>query len=341
MAKKAKYDWGKSSGKYQKFETRVQLKWTTAGSGDAPYSDSVYIDVGQCLSVSNRKLVRQGQVFKIKGMRAYTNDSAPVANLKVGVLPRTWPMFNSYKKARGLWNAHNLDALQDLGAGNLPAYYDFKVLMDPNHVTNHLGGGDVNLLPVDFEDSVAATGEWLYSQFADSGSTSDVHYCHMLGGHMDSNSSVEADDYVNSGDAFSVGAILAYSQSRGNAHTNLDAAGLDQQGLTSLRSGPWGALRGDDTQRTAVLDQLSTDNDDPPYDPAVYPGTRANLPAPVSVYYGGLAQLGGSSQTTASTSIPQFEAPLGLIRVEIDAESSTASMGGVHFMFDTEIMGTI
>ncbi len=303
MAKKAKYDWGKSSGKYQKFETRMQLKWTTAGSGDAPYSDSVFIDVAQCLSVANRKLVRQGQVFKIKGMRAYTNDSAPVANLKVGVLPRTWPMFNAYKKARGIWNAHNLDGLQDLGAGNLPAYYDFKVFMDNNHVTNHLGGGDANLLPVDFEDTAAATGEWIYSKFHDSGSTSNEHYCHVLGGHMSNSTTVSSDDTIDS--TYSVGAILAYQQSRGFPFEGADATGGEQQAPGELRSGPWGLIRGDDDQTYDVITDLA-DNDGPPYDREEYPGTRQNLPAGVTVYYGGLAQLGGSSQTTASTSIPQF-----------------------------------
>ena len=98
MARKAKYDWGKSTGKYQKFETRLALKKAQlANTTSSPYSDSVYIDVAQCLSVINRKLVRQGQVFKIKNFRVYTNDEAPVSMLKVGVLPRTWCMFNAYR----------------------------------------------------------------------------------------------------------------------------------------------------------------------------------------------------------------------------------------------------
>ncbi len=339
MAKKAKYDWGKSSGKYQKFETRLALKWAEADNPSSPYSDSVYIDVAQCLSIVNRKLVRQGQVFKIKNMRAYTNDDDVVSMLKVGTLPRTWPMFNAYKKARGLWNDHNLDALDDLGSGNLPSYYDFKVFMDPNHVTNHLGAGsDANLLPVDFEDNAAATGEWLYSQFADSGGSSNEHYLHMLGGHM---SDVDTEGTNDAGDiletTYSVGAILAYQQSRGFPFAGADATGGEQQAAADLRKGPWGLLRGDDDQTVQVIANLGQ-NDQPPYSLEQYPGSRENLSAPSTVFYGRLTALthAGTSQSTA---IPQFEAPLGLIRIEADAEGDLNQLAGLHIHFDTEIMG--
>lgn len=96
MPKRAKYDWGKtSSSKYQKFETRLTHK--TAISSNS--QDSVYIDVAQSLSLQNRKLVRQGHVFDISGLKIWTNDgSAQTMDVSVSVLPRTWMMFNAYKK---------------------------------------------------------------------------------------------------------------------------------------------------------------------------------------------------------------------------------------------------
>ena len=51
----------KKGKKYDWMQTSVKLKWTEAGSSSSPYSDSVYVDVAQCLSNLNRKLVRQGQ----------------------------------------------------------------------------------------------------------------------------------------------------------------------------------------------------------------------------------------------------------------------------------------
>jgi hypothetical protein len=338
MARKAKYDWGKSRGKYQKFETRLAMKWTEADNASSPYSDSVYIDIAQNLSVINRKLVRQGQVFRVKGMKVYTNDTSPTAFVKIGALPRTWPVFNAYKKARGLWNAHNLDALRDLGTGNLPAYYDFKVFMDVNHVTNHLvggsPGGDENLLPVDFEDNAASTGEWVYSKFHDSGSTSNEHYLHMLGGHMSDVSTESSDDTI---DPYSVGAVLAYQQSRGYPHDNQTVAGLAGQGSDILKLGPWGHLRGDDDQAKDTIVDLVADNDDAPYSPTLYPGSRQNMSAPTTVFYGRMSQQAVTSSNSGV--VPAFEAPLGLVRVEVDAESDLAEIGPIHIMFDTEIMG--
>ena len=152
MARKAKYDWGRSrDGRYQKFETR--LAFNANVTADA--QDSAYIDVAQCLSLVNRKLVRQGHVFKIKNMRSYSvdGDANNACNTRVSVLPRTWMMFNAYKKARSLWNQMNLEAMDALGSQNLPKYYDFKVYFDREHFDNqhNSDGGDIteNLLPID------------------------------------------------------------------------------------------------------------------------------------------------------------------------------------------------
>ena len=131
MAKKAKYDWGKTrSSKYQKLETRLNFRLDITASGQ----DSVYIDVAQSLSLINRKLIRQGHVFQVTGLTAWSKDTdAEGMDFSVCSLPRTWMMFNSYKKARSLWNRHNLEAIDALGAGNLSKYYDFKVLFDREH----------------------------------------------------------------------------------------------------------------------------------------------------------------------------------------------------------------
>ena len=160
MARKAKYDWGKSrSGRYQKFETRFALKFTAT----ADSQDSVYIDTAQCLSMVNRKLVRQGHVFKIKNMHAWCSEGGSESmDLRVSALPRTWMMFNAYKKARSLWNQMNLEAIDALGSGNLPKYYDFKVFYDMEHFDNHHNsdGGvlTTNLLPVDQDGDAMAIG---------------------------------------------------------------------------------------------------------------------------------------------------------------------------------------
>ena len=189
MARKAKYDWGKSrDGRYQKFETTLAYKFTL-GTGSSDSQDSVYIDTAQSLSLINRKLVRQGHVFKIKGMTMWSaDDDADSMYSSVSVLPRTWMMFNAYKKARSLWNQMNLEAIDALGDANLPKYYDFKVFMDMEHFDNHHNddGGllTTNLLPVDGDgNAFSGSGERVYSKYETSASTPLEMNIHMLGTH--------------------------------------------------------------------------------------------------------------------------------------------------------------
>ena len=193
MARKAKYDWGKSrDGRYQKFETRIAHKFTFDASGASNGQDSFYVDVAQNLSLINRKLVRQGHVFKIKGMKVWTGDAqGDDYELSLSALPRTWMMFNAYKKARSLWNQMNLEAIDALGTGNLPKYYDFKVFFDMEHFDNHHNsdGGSItaNLLPVDGdENAMSGTGEWVYSKYETSAATPLEMNIHMLGTHATS-----------------------------------------------------------------------------------------------------------------------------------------------------------
>ena len=193
MARKAKYDWGRSrDSRYQKLETRLAYKVDVT----ADAQDSAYIDLGQSLSLVNRKLVRQGHVFKVKGMKLFSRaDQADNCHVGVSALPRTWPMFNAYKKARSLWNQMNLDAIDSLGEGNLPKYYDFKVYFDMEHFDNdHNSDGGVittNMLPVDGDGNASTAGEWVYSKF-ESGASSPLEWnCHMLGGHAEADGTIE------------------------------------------------------------------------------------------------------------------------------------------------------
>lgn len=333
MARKAKYDWGKtSSSKYQKFETRITHKIASADL-TSNAQDSVYIDVAQNLSLINRKLVRQGHVFSISGMRMW-HDGGAVDDytFSVSALPRTWMMFNSYKKARSLWNQMNLEAIAALGEGNLPKYYDFKVFFDLEHFDNHHNndGGDltVNLLPVDGDmNAFAGTGEWVYSKYETSASSGREMNIHMLGKHGTAAGVAEG----SSGrdlpeDQGSIGCILAYQQSRGAAFTDQDLAGLDQN--IDIDS-PWAQLFAGDAQNQEVLTDLDADNDAPPY-PADYAGG-------VEHGEGTLIDIrfleGGDSQYFNETRpIPTFEAPLGLIKLDMNRAGSSTDLGGDVFL---------
>lgn len=312
--------------KINKMEHHVKLKWTEAGSSNDPFLDSVFIDTAQCASILNRKLVRQGQMFRIKNMRIHTNDTSPNVTVKVGVLPQSWPTFNAYRKARALWHKMNAMALENASEGLYPKYHDFKVYMNEVHYDNETtAGADENLTPVDFGGVEAPTGEWIYSKYADSGSASDEYSAWMLGDHSGS-----------SGAWAGVGLIQAYAESR--ALPQVDATVSDGLHPADVEKSPWVRLFGDDDQTLEVINNLEGDNDTPPYDRVSYPGGKDNMEGGKVVHFSRLQTI-NSTSGTATTSVPAFDAPLGLIRIEIDGESSTASMQAVHIQFDYEILG--
>lgn len=320
MARKAKA----RKLKYQKMETRVNLKWTTGANSSSPFSDSVYIDVAQVLSVQNRKLIRQGQMFRIKGFRAYTNDVSPAKQMmKVGRAYMSWPTFNAYRKGRALWHKHNALATENVSSAVYPKYHDFKVFLNNSHYDNVINSGDANLLPVDFEDNALSSGEWIYSKFHDSGASSDEYYVYLNGAHSGSTGNWNA-----------VGLVQAYAESR--PAPQVDATTSDDLALSGTLTSPWGRLFNDDDQSTDTFDDLMADNDTPPYHRTHYAGGADSGAEGQSVFYGRLPSINQPAGTTGR--VPTFDAPCGLIRFEVDAEEGMAN-DGIHIEFDVEILG--
>lgn len=319
----------KKGKKYDWMQTSVKLKWTEAGASDSPYSDSVYVDVAQCLSNLNRKLVRQGQLFRIRNLKAYTNDTSPSVTLKVGSIPTTWVTRNAWVKAKALWDEMNAVASKDVsGMAIYPKYHDFKVYMDDNHRTEDQdpSSKDENLIPVDFNDTEISVGDWDYSQFFDSGSTADAYYAHMLGDHTGS-----------TGSWTSVGLIQAYAESR--TRPKSDITMNDMEVDSNIENSPWARLFGDDDQTRQVIGALEAKNDNPPYDRDNYIGGDGNFEHGVVNGFAKIQNLNSVSGSGLTSLAPAFVAPCGLIRLEVDGESSTASMQGLHISFDVEILG--
>ena len=313
--------------KIQKHENKVALMATTLSNTGGTFSDSVFIDVGQCASIVNRKLIRQGQMFRIKNMRAYTQDNSPAnVGIRVSVIPRVWPFFNGYRKSRALFHKMNASLTDGLSPTVYPKYHDYKVLMNESHYDNHIGSGDTNLLPVDGDGVAVPAGEWAYSQFSDSGSTADNYYVHVLGDHSGS-----------SGSWTSVGLIEAYSQSR--AYPQVDSTVTEGLVPADIATSPWARLFGDDDQTGDVITRLLADNDTPPYDRANYAGGAGSFEGGLNVFKHRLQNDGGYTGS-GTFSIPAFDAPLGLIRIELDAEASM-TISDLHLSFEWEILGEL
>lgn len=299
-----KYDW---------MQTKLSFQDDVSASG-SPHADSLYIDVARCLSLLNRKLVRQGHLFRIKGMRIYS-DSNDTFRVKVTTLPTNWVVRNAWVKARALWNKMNAIAAEDAGGSTIyPKYHDFKVYMNAGHKSQ-----GQTIIPVDADGNQVSTvgAEWVYSEYADSGSTSDNYDVKMLGAHDGTSTNYTC-----------VGLIDAYRQSRVQPHS------ADPMLPGDILTSPWLKLFGDDDQTGDVVTNLNEDNDSPPYPGTIYIGDGADDGG----FTVGTCTAGKPATAANITTIPSFVAPLGLIRVEID---DTADMSNVpiHISFDVDILG--
>ena len=202
----------KGKRKYQWMQTRLNYQLASSASG-SPHADSHYIDVARGLSLLNRKLVRQGQLFRIKGMSVYQAGDTDNRRIMVSTVPTNWVARNSWVKGKALWDKMNAMAAEDLsGPFMYPKYHDFKVYLNVNHRTDVLAGNIP--IPCDADGNAVSTAsaEWVYSEFADSGSSSDNYDVKFLG----SNDTVggSTDNYLT------VGLIDAYRLSRSLPHSS-------------------------------------------------------------------------------------------------------------------------
>ena len=302
-----KYDW---------MQTKLSFQNNVNLSGGSTFSDSLYIDVAQCLSLMNRKLVRQGQLFRIKGMRVWSSDTDSI-RFKVACLPTNWVVRNSWVKSRALWNTMNATAAEEAGGTTIfPKYHDYKVYLNAAHKT------DGNIIPVDADgNQLSQTGaEWVYSEFADSGATSDNYFVKMLGAHEVSG---DVSNYTT------VSIIEAYRQSR------VQPQATDPTLPDDILESPWLKLFGDDDQTSDVITNLNEDNDAPPYPPAVYVGEGTDDGG----FTVGTGTIGKETAAAGITTVNSFVAPLGLLRVELDASSDAGSSVPIHITFDVDILG--
>ncbi len=294
-----------------------QLASTASGS---PYADSHYIDIAQGLSLLNRKLIRQGQLFKVKGLRVYQADDTDNRRVMVSTVPTNWVARNSWVKGKALWDKMNAVATEDLAGPTLyPKYHDFKVYLNDNHRADVVAGNIP--LPCDCDGNAVSisSAEWVYSEYADSGSSSDNYDVKFLGANVTVGGST--DNYLT------VGLIDAYRMSRTQPSSTEPTIPSD------FKEGPWAQLFGDDDQTNDVLTNLDNDNDAPPYPPSVYIGDGDDD--------GGFAVGSHATQKAGSggdITFPTFVAPCGLIRVEID-DDGTMTNETVHISFDVEILG--
>ncbi len=212
-------------------------------------SSPYYIDLAECLSLVNRQAYRQGYVYLVESI---TWQNPNPSSVNVISLPTSWTVYQSWKKAKRLWDKMNRQP-------NVvyPAYHDYKVFMDAVHYQAHSGIAS-NLLPVD--GSLAAFSnvgrEWQYAQYitptAGGSGTAGENACHMLGD----------DSTVNNG-TISTDGSHAIIQGYGDTRTTV---GLEEPELPGDASTSWQTGLFDEGETFGdIVNHLEGHNDQPPY----------------------------------------------------------------------------
>lgn len=283
------------------------LRFLLAHNG-AGTEDSHYIDIAKCLSQVNRRLYRQGKEYHIAGITIHTTSTV---FLKVCVAPNTWVTRNAWKRGFRKWNKMNRQALDgDLGQRGFPRYHDYKVRLVDDARTDP----DQPVI-IDSGDNAAVAGEWVISEYEspDGTTSSDSYTAHLLGDHVGS-----------SGSFTSIGLVKSLGETRAtlpNSSPQVDSEGDDDPLANLFDAG---------TQHDEILQDLESDNDQPPYahtsTPSgigeLYIGSDGNMPKPHVVAIAATAFQGGAGGNSL-THIGPFSAICGLI--EIETTSTEAS----------------
>jgi len=227
-----------------------------------------YIDLGQSLSIVNRKLNRQGQCYYIHSIVAALPNATGTSSLDIETVPDTWVANNAWVKAYSLWTEMNKKVLDD-NPSVQGRWADFKVFFDKAHYAGGTGtaGPTLNMIPRDSDANLFDTGEWAMSEFvrpqhevdgAGEPLAADKFYGHMLG---PDDGSTAAGSNLNSG-----GIIQMYQETRARVVTTpVVPAGMSTN---------WGTLLTDDgSQEPELADVIEDESDDPPYNLTKYPGS--------------------------------------------------------------------
>lgn len=301
----------KSNSKHTPCERFLRFQYTHPGS--AAGEESVYIDIAKELSKVNRRLYRQGMVYRVANISITSRDSTN-ALVSFGTAPDTWVTRAAWNRGLNLYNKMNDQVLDQPGSGNRKGrYHDYKVYLSDDMRQKGVGGV---LKAIDNGNQQYKDGEWTYSRWStpDGTPTHDLFWTGILGAH---NGSAGSRAYV--------GLIQSYGESRASVHKEspiFDTDGDDDPLINIFDAG---------THVDELADVVANDSDEPPYgvmngsDEATigdyYPGAGSNGSKPVVRRLAAVGQQGSSSAPTVM--LPGFDTICGLIELEVQTDNPT------------------
>lgn len=226
-------------------------------------SDTSYLDIGQCLSLTNRKFFRQGMQYGIADVELVT---AGAAMCQISRLPHSWVMANAWEKAFRLWQ-ESQDQVLDLEPSIKSRYSDFKMFLEYAHYEDGVAG---NLLPANYDLTLAGMSyDWDMSHIqipndTTPGNTEEWNI-HALG--------------PSGLTGTSLGVIEGYGDSRSRPNT--------EEPNVPQNRGWMNAMFDVGDNLNEIRSDITSENDTPPYlvgdeggSTEYYPGGSVNAPFP-------------------------------------------------------------
>jgi len=288
--------------------TFKQLAHTGAGE--------FYVDIAQAMSMVNRKLYRQQGLWTVLGANVWVQDSTTKVgvpySISISGAARNWVTRNALVKMFHLWIDQQREAQDAVDINVRPGWEDFKVYLNENmrttgtlHPTSgHMFGNT----------DVFMQGEWHYSKIvfeqADAAGLIVEHepLLHILG-----------PDNGNT----NKGVIQQYGLSRPlpQEKTPLLPTGIEDS-LYAEASDPLA------DQMQEVVENMTTDNNGPPYDRDEYPGAATNANEPVLYAYGA-----NTSTLGRKLNLNGFSVPNGLIEIQVSTGTTETPVPAADVFF--------
>lgn len=272
-----------------------------------------YIDLGQAMSFTNRRLYEQGKCYYVERLELLNSRGGSVV---VSALPDTWVTANAHTKGKSLWKAMNDKVLAD-NPSVKPKWFDFKCFFDQAHYNGGTGdpGPTLNLLPVSGGTPVTE-GEWRMSQFVNPQHSvdtvtgdplaADQYYCHVLQGDIAVGANID-----------SAGLISGYEDTRARVQDAPDVPGEMSLSWMTL-------LTDDGSQEPELANLIEYENDEPPYQRTQYPGGGANFNEGV------VKSILATTSTLVVDKSIGFKVPLGLLKLTCNGDDPSALI--VHML---------
>jgi hypothetical protein len=121
----------------------------------ASNNGTYYIDLAKALSLQERKLHRQKQIYTVYGGFFVDNDGQ---RIDINTAPMTWVTKRAVNRGFAMWRKMTAKTLEDAGATSKARYRDFKVFLDSG-----MGSGPLKPVDAHGNDIHSSAVEWDYS----------------------------------------------------------------------------------------------------------------------------------------------------------------------------------